>query len=247
MKMYKCYLSLYILHCIGNDRRRNRCRDSVSPSQREVNYRKPPHSWPWFYTWWRRLKAEQEEVFWFSLTHVLMSSDLLSPAVKEKLTADPDSEIATTSLRVSLLCPVNILPAPHEFNAVFRHPFTQRRVCPFFLLFSCFSVCLNMPLTLTCVRDPPVKLSCLPLSSTLSMWARRVCDIYAFVFPPSHPCCLWLLYALTARVCTHCAAGEDAADDPMPGADMLPPAVLWRHTLHPDEREEANLGVSCMW
>ena len=27
--------------------------------------------------------------------------------VKEKLTADPESEIATTSLRVSLLCPVN--------------------------------------------------------------------------------------------------------------------------------------------
>lgn len=27
-------------------------------------------------------------------------------SVKEKLTADPDSEIATTSLRVSLLCPV---------------------------------------------------------------------------------------------------------------------------------------------
>lgn len=27
--------------------------------------------------------------------------------VKEKLTADPDSEIATTSLRVSLICPVN--------------------------------------------------------------------------------------------------------------------------------------------
>lgn len=26
--------------------------------------------------------------------------------VKEKLTADPDSEIATTSLRVSLICPV---------------------------------------------------------------------------------------------------------------------------------------------
>lgn len=33
----------------------------------------------------------------------------LCPAVKEKLTADPDSEIATTSLRVSLLCPVRIL------------------------------------------------------------------------------------------------------------------------------------------
>lgn len=28
-------------------------------------------------------------------------------SVKEKLTADPDSEIATTSLRVSLMCPVN--------------------------------------------------------------------------------------------------------------------------------------------
>lgn len=30
----------------------------------------------------------------------------VSSTVKEKLTADPDSEIATTSLRVSLLCPV---------------------------------------------------------------------------------------------------------------------------------------------
>lgn len=40
------------------------------------------------------------------------SSDLIDSvfcvfsSVKEKLTADPDSEIATTSLRVSLLCPV---------------------------------------------------------------------------------------------------------------------------------------------
>ena len=32
---------------------------------------------------------------------------LISPQVKEKLTADPDSEIATTSLRVSLMCPVS--------------------------------------------------------------------------------------------------------------------------------------------
>lgn len=32
---------------------------------------------------------------------------LLSFTVKEKLTADPESEIATTSLRVSLLCPVS--------------------------------------------------------------------------------------------------------------------------------------------
>lgn len=31
--------------------------------------------------------------------------------VKEKLTADPDSEIATTSLRVSLICPVNKVSA----------------------------------------------------------------------------------------------------------------------------------------
>lgn len=35
----------------------------------------------------------------------LILSPLLLP-VKEKLTADPDSEIATTSLRVSLMCPV---------------------------------------------------------------------------------------------------------------------------------------------
>ena len=32
--------------------------------------------------------------------------------VKEKLTADPDSEIATTSLRVSLMCPVGLSPRP---------------------------------------------------------------------------------------------------------------------------------------
>lgn len=35
----------------------------------------------------------------------IFSSALCVP-VKEKLTADPDSEIATTSLRVSLMCPV---------------------------------------------------------------------------------------------------------------------------------------------
>lgn len=43
------------------------------------------------------------------------------------------------------------------------------------------------------------------------------------------------------------AAGEDATDDPMPGTDMLPPAVLWCHTIHPDEREETHLGLSCLW
>lgn len=39
----------------------------------------------------------------------MLTGDLFSPpllSVKEKLTADPDSEIATTSLRVSLMCPV---------------------------------------------------------------------------------------------------------------------------------------------
>uniref|UniRef100_A0A671T7S4 E3 SUMO-protein ligase PIAS1-like n=1 Tax=Sinocyclocheilus anshuiensis TaxID=1608454 RepID=A0A671T7S4_9TELE len=39
----------------------------------------------------------------FSAANVCVCS---CPAVKEKLTADPDSEIATTSLRVSLLCPL---------------------------------------------------------------------------------------------------------------------------------------------
>lgn len=37
--------------------------------------------------------------------HVTFQNVPLAP-VKEKLTADPDSEIATTSLRVSLICPV---------------------------------------------------------------------------------------------------------------------------------------------
>lgn len=34
--------------------------------------------------------------------------------VKEKLTADPDSEIATTSLRVSLMCPVSMAGNFHK-------------------------------------------------------------------------------------------------------------------------------------
>lgn len=41
---------------------------------------------------------------------VLKCNLVFSFSVKEKLTADPESEIATTSLRVSLLCPVNIPP-----------------------------------------------------------------------------------------------------------------------------------------
>ncbi|GCB83945.1 hypothetical protein scyTo_0024565 [Scyliorhinus torazame] len=36
----------------------------------------------------------------------LRSHFLVVVTVKEKLTADPDSEIATTSLRVSLICPL---------------------------------------------------------------------------------------------------------------------------------------------
>ena len=38
-------------------------------------------------------------------------------AVKEKLTADPDSEVATTSLRVSLMCPVG-WHAPHQSGSL---------------------------------------------------------------------------------------------------------------------------------
>lgn len=42
-------------------------------------------------------------------------------------------------------------------------------------------------------------------------------------------------------------AGEDAANDPVQVVDVYPPAVLRRHTLHPNEREEAHLGVSRLW
>lgn len=41
-----------------------------------------------------------------------------------------------------------------------------------------------------------------------------------------------------------CVAGEDAANDPVQIVNVYPPAVLRRHTLHPNEREEAHLGVS---
>lgn len=54
------------------------------------------------------------------------------------------------------------------------------------------------------------------------------------------------------RVCTCAftcvlAAREDAADDPVSGPDVLPLAVLWCHALHPDEREEAHVGLPCVW
>lgn len=41
-------------------------------------------------------------------------------------------------------------------------------------------------------------------------------------------------------------AGQDEADDSLQGHNLLPPAVLRRNTLHPDEREEAHLGLSCV-
>lgn len=43
-----------------------------------------------------------------SLINLFCLFSLQYISVKEKLTADPDSEIATTSLRVSLLCPVSV-------------------------------------------------------------------------------------------------------------------------------------------
>ena len=56
------------------------------------------------------------------LSHRLTKRFILFPlTVKEKLTADPESEIATTSLRVSLLCPVNHFSSGlnHGSNIVF--------------------------------------------------------------------------------------------------------------------------------
>lgn len=40
--------------------------------------------------------------------HLLNSVPSTLPAVKEKLRLDPDSEIATTGVRVSLICPVSL-------------------------------------------------------------------------------------------------------------------------------------------
>lgn len=49
------------------------------------------------------------------------------------------------------------------------------------------------------------------------------------------------------HVRSNCAAREDAADDPVSGPDVLPLAMLWCHTLHPDEWEEAHMGLPCVW
>lgn len=56
-----------------------------------------------------------------------------SLSVKEKLTADPDSEIATTSLRVSLMCPVSLFTCS-MFGSVLPHVFFTQ-VSPLLNLF----------------------------------------------------------------------------------------------------------------
>lgn len=42
-------------------------------------------------------------------------------------------------------------------------------------------------------------------------------------------------------------AWQNAPHHPLQGPDLLPPAVFWCHSLHPNEREKANLGVPCVW
>lgn len=148
------HVSIYILYRIGSDMRRFRCRDSVGTTQLDVLLN--------IFTeccFICDLVLKQVVKGFQSEMSVRVFS--LSSAVKEKLTADPDSEIATTSLRVSLLCPVNMLPAPHEFKAVIRDSVMPRRVRPFFsFLFSLYvSQHAYVSLTSGCVHDPPVKLS----------------------------------------------------------------------------------------
>lgn len=61
-------------------------------------------------------------IFIDSNNQILYENIHVSVSVKEKLTADPDSEIATTSLRVSLMCPVsakNISFTYNMFSSVF--------------------------------------------------------------------------------------------------------------------------------
>lgn len=122
---------------------------------------------------------------------------LLYPAVKEKLTADPDSEIATTSLRVSLLCPVNMLPAPHEFKALLRGSVMPKHVAPLFtFLFPLILLCmwLDMPshITYVCEHEPPVLLSSGPSPVLL----------YGFVVFVTFVCHLYFLRGLTTYVLT---------------------------------------------
>uniref|UniRef100_A0A8C2SXM9 Protein inhibitor of activated STAT 2 n=1 Tax=Coturnix japonica TaxID=93934 RepID=A0A8C2SXM9_COTJA len=53
--------------------------------------------------------------------------------IKEKLTADPDSEIATTSLRVSLMCPVSKAGNCHCFDAALYLQMNEKKptwICP---------------------------------------------------------------------------------------------------------------------
>lgn len=114
-----------------------------------------------------------------------------SHTVKEKLTADPDSEIATTSLRVSLLCPVKRLSAPHK---LFRDSVMPRRVCPF--LFVCVSHFVLVPLTSSLVRRNCIQ----PLSSAFSMRVWHVSDTYVTRIASIHAVCVlfmpWLHVSL---------------------------------------------------
>lgn len=115
-------------------------------------------------------------------------------AVKEKLTADPDSEIATTSLRVSLLCPVNTLPSLHELRQCLDIQSSQNMsVHSFHFSFSLYvTQHVFMHVTPGCVHYPPVKLSPPPLS----------CIVFMSVWYFNHIYIHTLCYVLTTCVYT---------------------------------------------
>ena len=58
---------------------------------------------------------------------------------------------------------------------------------------------------------------------------------------------LKIVQRMSLNLCFLPSAGEDEADHPMQSVDVLTPAVLWRYAVHPNEWEEAHLGVSRLW
>lgn len=102
-----------------------------------------------------------------------------SVSVKEKLTADPDSEIATTSLRVSLMCPVS--PEKVLFNTILPLKCSLLKSVLFQISFG-FTQLGKMRLTVPCRAVTCSHLQCFDAALYLQMnekkptWICPVCD-----------------------------------------------------------------------
>lgn len=137
--------------------------------------------------------------------------------VKEKLTADPESEIATTSLRVSLLCPVNIPP----YCLIKKLVENSNYKAIFF--FTCQDLYFIM-------QRQKV------LLHILYIVLEYACFILQYFVILKINAAFNAVQRGDIYFCLFCVeAGQDEADNPMQSDNMLSPSVLRCYTLYPNE------------